>query len=324
MTTLLLYTLIFLASVLAFYFSGELIVKSLIKIAKLLGWKEFVVSFLIMSVVASLPNLFVGIISALRGIPQLSFGDVIGGNVVDLTLSIALAAIFSCNGIPAKSKTIHGTLWFTVFTAALPLLLIWDGVLSRIDGLILIAIYFVYIAWIFSKRERFLKTCEDGEDGSPNKKFRASFSGLLKVILSVLIFLVAAEGIVSSAQYFATTFNFPIILIGLFIVGLGNCAPEIFFAISSARKKNDCDWMILGDLMGAIVAPATLVLGLVAVICPIKVNNLSSFEIARLFTFIAILFFFISIKNDSRISKKEAAILLLIYIAFIVTEIFAK
>ncbi len=61
----LIYVLMFLASCLAFYFSGELIVKSLIKIAKFLGWKEFVVSFLIMAFVGSLPNLFVGISSAL-------------------------------------------------------------------------------------------------------------------------------------------------------------------------------------------------------------------------------------------------------------------
>jgi len=90
MTTLL-YALLFLVSCLGFYLSGELIVKSLIKIAKFLGWKEFVVSFLVMAFVGSLPNLFVGISSALHNIPQLSFGDIIGGNVVDLTLSVALA-----------------------------------------------------------------------------------------------------------------------------------------------------------------------------------------------------------------------------------------
>jgi cation:H+ antiporter len=322
MLTLLFYCLIFLASLLAFYLSGELIVKSLIKVAKFLQWKEFVVSFVVMSVVASLPNLFVGIIAALHGIPQLSFGDVVGGNVVDLTLSVALAALFSTRGIPAKSKTIHGTLWFTVFTAALPLLLIWDGTLSRIDGVILIVFYFVYISWVFSKKERFQKVCEDEKELSAIKNFKSSVSGLLKIVLSVAIFLIAAEGIVTSAQYFANTFSVPLILIGLFIVGLGNCAPEIFFAISSARKEND--WMILGDLMGAIVAPATLVLGLVALICPINVGGVSSFAIARLFTFIAILFFFIFIKNDSRISKKEAMILLFVYIAFIMTEVFTK
>lgn len=315
------YCLIFLASSLSFYISGEVIVKSLISIAKFLGWKEFVVSFVVMSIVASLPNLFVGIASALNNIPQLSFGDVIGGNVVDLTLAVALAALFSTNGIPAKSRTIHSTLWFTVSTAILPLLLILDGILSRMDGLLLIAFYFIYIGWIFSKRERFAKTYEEKNE-SIFKSFKTSFASVLKVILCILVFIIAAQGIVKSAEYFAITFNIPIVLIGLFIVGLGNCTPEIFFAISSAKKGND--WMILGDLMGAVVAPATLIIGIVALISPIKIDTISSFAIARIFTFLAILLFFISIKNDSKISKKEAAVLLLTYVGFILAEMFAR
>lgn len=321
MTTLtLIYALVFLVSSLAFYLSGELIVKSLIKIAKFLGWKEFVVSFLVMAFVGSLPNLFVGISSALHGIPQLSFGDVIGGNVVDLTLSIALAAFFAKEGIPAKSKTIHSTLLFTIIATVLPILLIWDGVLSRMDGLIMIVLFFVYVGWLFSKKERFAKTCKDTVP--PTQSFQASFSGIFKIILCLAVFAVASEGVVRSARYFADTFNWPLILIGLFIVGLGNCAPEICFAISAARNKSE--WMVLGDLMGTIVAPATLVLGVVAMINPIVITDFSPFEIARLFTFIAIFFFFFFIKNDSKISKKEAIFLLFIYIAFIITEIFVR
>ncbi|MDD4531752.1 MAG: hypothetical protein PHH21_03565 [Candidatus Pacebacteria bacterium] len=318
MTTLI-YVLVFIASCLAFYFSGEMIVKSLIKIAKFLGWKEFVVSFLVMAFIGSLPNLFVGISSALHGIPQLSFGDVIGGNVVDLTLAIALAALFAKDGIPAKSKTVHRTLLFTIIAAMMPILLIWDGTLSRIDGMLLIALFFIYVGWLFSKKERFVKTCED--NAPIVQSFKASFAGIFKIILSLLVFAVAAEGIVRSARYFADAFNWPLIMIGLFIVGLGNCTPEIFFAISAAKKK--MEWMVLGDLMGTVVAPATLVLGIVSMINPIHIDDFSPFGVARIFTFIAIFFFFIFIKNDSKISKKEAMILLFVYIAFILAEVFA-
>jgi len=319
MTTLI-YILIFFASCLAFYLSGELIVKSLIKIAKFLGWKEFVVSFLVMAIVGSLPNLFVGISSALHGIPQLSFGDVIGGNVVDLTLAIALAAFFAKGGIPAKSKTVHSTLLFTVIAAILPIILIWDNNLSRIDGVIMIAFFFAYIAWLFSKKERFTKTCED--ETPPAQGFKTSFSGIFKILFCLAVFAIASEGIVRSAKYFAVAFNWPIVLIGLLIVGLGNCAPEIFFAISSAKKN--MEWMILGDLMGTIVAPATLVLGIVALINPIYISDFSPFGVARIFLLIAIIFFFFFIKNDSQISKKEAVFLLFIYIAFIIAEVFIR
>lgn len=314
------YSLVFILSCLVFYFSGELIVKSLIKIAKYLGWKEFALSFIIMSFVASFPNLFVGISSALHNVPELSFGDVVGGNIVDLTLSIGLAAMFAKKGIPAKSRTVQATLIFTMIAALLPLTLAYDHTLSRIDGMILISFFLLYVLWLFSKKERFTKTCEDTK--AVTKSFKGSFAGLYKIIFGIILFIVASEGIVRSAQYFAITFNWPIMLIGLFIVGLGNCLPEIFFAVSAA--KNDYCWMVLGDLMGAVVAPATLILGIVALINPIHINGFTQLAVARIFMIVAIIFFFIFIKNDQKISKKEAAFLLLIYILFIIAEVFVE
>jgi cation:H+ antiporter len=317
MTTLI-YSLIFALSCFLFFISGEIIVKSLIKVAKFLGWKEFAVSFMIMSVVASFPNLFVGIFAALNNIPELAFGDIVGGNVVDLTLSVALASLFAKRGIPAKSKTVHTTLFFTIIAAIMPLLLIQDGVLSRADGIILIFFFFLYIFWLFSKKERFTKTCDGTENNVKN--FKASFASVFKIFGAVILFIVASQGIVHSAKYFADTFHWPILLIGLFIVGLGNCLPEIFFAVVAAKKQNN--WLVLGDLMGAVVAPATMVLGTVALISPIRITDVASLAVARIFMFLSVFFFFIFIRNDDKITKKEAAFLLFIYIFFILVEVF--
>jgi cation:H+ antiporter len=312
------YIATFLISCVAFYFSGELIVKSFNRIAKFLGWKEFVVSFLMMAFVGSLPNLFVGISSALQGIPELSFGDSLGGSVINMTLAVALAALFAKKGIPAKSKTIHDSLIFTSIAAALPVFLAWDGVISRIDGMILIGFFIFYIIWLFSKKDRFIKVCED--DQPIKKSFEKSFSGIFKIIFCLIIFAVASDLIVKSSVFFAESFDVSVMIIGLFILGLGNCAPEIFFAVSAAKKG--LEWMILGSLMGAVVSSATMVTGIVAIITPIHISNFSSFLIARIFLFIAIFFFFVFVKTDSRISKKEAAFLLFIYIFFIITELF--
>lgn len=308
----------FIVSCLIFYFSGELVVKSLIRIAKYLGWKEFVLSFIVMAFVASFPNLFVGISAALHGIPELSFGDVVGGNLVDLTLAIGLAAMFAKKGIPAKSRTIQTTLFFTIIAAVLPLLLAYDHTLSRGDGFILILFFLLYVGWLFSNKERFSKTCEQTKPIT--KSFGTSFSGVFKIIFAVIMFIVASEGIVRSATYFASTFNWPLLLIGLFVVGLGNCLPEIFFAISSA--KNNYGWMVLGDLMGAVVAPATLVLGIVSIIHPIHINGFEHLALSRIFMFISIIFFFLFIRTDQKITKREAVFLVLIYICFIISEIF--
>jgi cation:H+ antiporter len=208
-----------------------------------------------------------------------------------------------------------------MITAILPLILILDKEISRIDGLILIIFVFFYIAWLFSKKERFTKVY-NGNELSILKDFKVFLNDLGRIILGVIFLLVAAEGIVRSTQFFAESFNVPLILIGILIVGLGNALPETYFAIASARKGET--WMILGNLMGAVIVPATLVLGIVALICPIKLLDLSVFFIARFFLIISALFFFFFVQTGRKITKKEALFLLGIYLTFVLVEILTK
>lgn len=313
-----LYIAVFIVSCLVLFFSSNLVIKALLRIAKFLGWKEFVVAFFAMAFTASLPNLSVGITSALHKIPQLSFGDVVGGNVIDLTLAIALAVLFTKGGILAESRTVQKTSLFTLVAAILPLVLIFDRNFSRIDAVISIIFFVIYISWLFSKKERFVNIYNNHKV-PPVKEVKLFFKDLCRIILGFFLLLAAAEGIVRSAQFFAESFHLPIALIGILIVGLGNALPETYLAISLAKKGEN--WMILGDLMGSVIVPATLVLGIVALICPIEIVNFSPFAIARIFLVISALFFFFFVRTDRKITKKEALFLLLVYFIFVIIEI---
>ena len=316
-----LYIVIFLICCALLYFSGNWVVGGLMRMARFLGWKEFVVAFFVMALAASLPNLFLGITSALRGVPELSFGDVAGNNLVALTLAIALAVLIGRKELPAESRTVQTTSIFTIIAAILPLILILNGNLSRIDGMLLIALFGSYIAWLFSKKERFTKIY-DTHKIPILKEFKVFLADLGRVILGIILLLVAAQGIVASAQFFAIGFNLSLILIGVLITGLGNALPEVYFAIVSARKGEA--WMILGNLMGAVIVPATLVLGIVALIHPISGVDFSPFAIARFFLIISAIFFLFFLRTGQRLSKKEALFLLGIYLIFVVVEILTK
>jgi len=317
---LLTYIFIFIISCAVLLWSGSFLVPALMRMARFLGWREFVVAFFIIAFTATIPNLFVGISSALHGIPQLSFGDVVGGNVVVLTLAVALAALVA-KGLPTESRTVQTTSIFTIIIAVLPCLLIFDGTLGRGDGIILILVFFLYIFWLFSKKERFTMIY-DGKKIPIIKEFKAFIKDFGKVILGIILLLLAAEGIVRSASFFAESLNLSIVLIGILIVGLGNAIPETYFAIAAARKGQT--WMILGNLMGAVIMPVTLVLGIVALICPIKIPDFSPFAIARLFLIISAIFFLFFVRTGRKITKKEAVFLLGIYIIFLLVEIFTK
>jgi len=210
---------------------------------------------------------------------------------------------------------------FTIAIAILPLLLILDGTLGRGDGLILILVFAFYIFWLFSKKERFTKIYEE-KRVEIIKEFKVFIKDLGKVILGIILLLLAAEGIVRAASFFAESLNLSLALVGILIVGLGNAFPETYFAIAAAKKGQT--WMILGDLMGAVIVPATLVLGIVALICPIEIPDFSPFVIARFFLIIAAIFFLFFVRTGRRITKKEALILLGIYIIFVLVEILTK
>jgi cation:H+ antiporter len=313
------YILIFLVSCFLLTFSSKWLVNVLLRISLFLKLKEFVVGFFMMAFAASLPNFFVGIIAALNKVPELSFGDVTGGNIIDLSLVIGLAALLSRGGLSAKSRTVQGSSIFTIFIGILPLLLIFDHNLSRLDGILLILCFVFYISWLFAKKERFTKVYDHAPKSINFKNF---LKDLCFLILSVVLLLIGAKGMVFSANFFATALNLPLGLIGIFIVGLGNSLPEAFFSIQAARKGQD--WMVLGDLMGGIVMTATLVLGIVALISPIEIADFSPFAIARIFLIISALFFLFFIKTDRKISKKEGIISLMIYVIFLITEILTK
>ncbi|MBL7142534.1 MAG: sodium:calcium antiporter [Candidatus Pacebacteria bacterium] len=316
--TVALHILIFLVSCLFLAFAGKWLINALLRIAKALCWKEFVVAFFIMAFAGSLPNFFVGVSAALRGIPELSFGDVLGGNLADMTLILALAVLFS-KGLPASSKTIQTSSIFTLAVAVLPMLLILDGTLGRGDGIVLFLFFIMYIVWLFSKDERFQKIYDNKSPRPVHKQPKVFLKDFGIIVFGILLILLAAQGIVTSASFFADYFVLPLALIGILIVGLGNCLPEAYFSIVAAKKGEG--WLVLGDLMGSIVVASTLVLGTVALINPIVIDNFSPFVIARLFLFIAAFFFLLFVKTGQKVTRKEAIFLLGIYITFLIAEV---
>ncbi|MBU2068582.1 MAG: hypothetical protein ABII95_01320 [Patescibacteria group bacterium] len=311
------YLTIFILSFFILTYSSKKLVGSLTKLSKFLGWKEFVVAFFTMSLAATIPNLSVAISSIIHGIPQFSFSEIIGGNIIDLSVTMALAVLVSKRGLRLVSRTVQGTAIFTLFLPLLPLLLVIDKELSRIDGVLLISAFVVYSTWLFSKHDRFTKVYNraNGHMG-----FKKVFGHLFSILISVILLLIAAEGIVRSATYFSIFLNLPLVLIGILIVGPGNALPEIFFSIQAAKKGKS--WMVAGNIMGAIIFPVTLVLGIVAIASPITITDFSPFLIGRLFLVFSAVFFLVFIRSGKRITKKEAIFLLLIYILFVLAEIF--
>jgi cation:H+ antiporter len=320
---LFLFISIFIASAVLLYVSGNIIVKALVRLSRRLEIQEFVVAFFIMALAASLPNLFVGITSALDGIPELSLGDIFGNNFIAMTLAVAAAVFFSPKKeIESKSQTAKGSLVFTTIAALLPVLLIIDGNLSRIDGVILIGLFVFYVFWLLSKKERFgavygAQPNVTAEQKNFAYRFRQSFKDIGQIIFAVSLLVLSSYGIVSSASYFASAFGVSLILVGLLITGLGNALPEVYFSIISARRGETS--LILGNLMGSVIFPATLVLGIIVLIHPIVSLEIDTIAVSRAYLLVAAVLFHIFTRTKEKIGHIEGLILLLLYVAFVLS-----
>jgi len=308
--------LIFIISGIGIYFSGELVVKNIIRFSHILGISVFVISFFLMGVASAIPNLFLGISSALKNIPELSLGDVFGNNFLNLTLVISLAILFSkSKKIEIQSSLIRESFVFMTLSALAPLFLAADGVISRYDGLFLLILFVFYVWWSFSRRdyvyeEVYKKTISIEKILKEWEGYKA----ILKIIFGLIILFLSAQGIIFSSKYFANYLNLPLIIIGIFIVGFGDALPEIYFAFSSTRKGET--QMIFGNMIGSVIAPATLVLGIVSLISPIYVRNFAFLEFNRLIYILVILLLLWFVEKNKELNLKNALILILIYIIF--------
>ncbi len=315
------YILFFIITCVVIYFAGQWIIEGLERVAKFLGWKEFVVAFVLMAFAGTLPNFFLAIFALANKMPELSFGDVVGGNVVDMTLVIALAALFARDGIPARGATFQTSSLFTVISALLPLLLFMDGRLSRFDGVLLLGLFFSYVFCLFSMQDRFIIVYYNYQVPLA-KRLPLFMRDIGKILAGTVLLILMAQGIILAASRFSVEYNLPLAMVGVLIVGLGNSFPELYFSIASARRGETR--MILGDLMGAVIMPATLVLGLVVIVSPITIADVSLFATARYFLIAASILFFVFIRTGRKVTKKEAILLLSVYIAFLICEIFIK
>lgn len=293
--------------------SADFAIKYSSRIAKILLFPEFIVSFFIVAIISTLPESTISIISALKGNPELGFGTLIGSNVADLTLVFGIVALFSLRGIKIESKILRNNLFYLILLF-FPLILGIDGKFSRIDGLILVLIGLLFFYKLYLDSKRFRKKFNH----TPKDSF---FKSLIFLIISLAILITSAFFTVKFAVNFANDLHLPSVLIGITIIAIGTCLPELIFSIKAVKRNHD--ELALGDLLGTVITDATIILGAVALISPFS-YNITNIYVLGVSMFLAGIFVIIFMKTDRLLNKTEGIILILLYILFLIVEFFVN
>lgn len=282
---------------------------------------RFALAGFVLALATSLPELFVGIMSAFEGAPNISLGNVIGSNVTNLTIVAGLAAVLGGN-LKIKNGSTKEDLLHTFVAGAAPLLLLYDRVLSRVDAVILLALYGFYNYAILAKRTT---GYEDGEKQGVIYKLISRLrpvetqKELAYIFAAVAGLFIFSDIIIRLSKIVALSLNIPVFLIGLFIVALGTSLPELAFEYDAVvRGEGE---MFVGNLMGSIVANGTLIIGVTALIEPIRIAALSEYTLATIFFVGAFFVFYLFTRTKKKLERWEGGVLLLIYLLFLLLEL---
>lgn len=301
------------------------IVSSLKYFSRISGLGKFSLTGLVMALATSLPELAVAAAAAIEGKPNLVLGNVIGANIINLSLMVGLGAVLA-GAIKAHGNFLKHDAFYAFLAGALPMFLLIDGKLGRGDGLALLAVYLVYQATILREEHRQLAARQNHGGGGVLGRIFARLTDqdtdakIWWFILGAAGMIISAEGIVRSAGALALALNLPILVVGLFLVSLGTTLPELAFEIRALRAGESA--MALGNLMGSVVANATLILGLSAVVRPIILGKgAGDYLTATVAYVLAFGAFYLFVRTKKRLDRWEGGVLVGLYLVFALVEI---
>lgn len=291
--------------------SSVFLIKSLTTLAAYFRLTNFSVAFLFMATVTSFPEMFVGISAALGNEPTLALGNVLGANIILLTLVFGVVLILG-QGVHSHSVIARKDALYMFLFSLAPGFLLLDGTLARGDAIVLMILYGLYVMRLLEQKNAFHETIE-----KVSRKQLVKSVGIF-IVGAVLLFF-ASQVLVFSAKNIATLLSLEIGLVGLLLVALGTSIPELMFTVRTARKEHDA--LLFGDLIGSVVTNSTLVLAITALIRPIVIPDVSLYVVPGIFLATVLVLFEIIVRQNKQLGVLEGIVLVFIYLLFLLTEL---
>jgi cation:H+ antiporter len=283
---------------------GELFVRGVVGIAHWARVSAGIIGATVAAFATSSPELSVAISSAMAKKPAISLGDALGSNVVNVALILAIPVLIS--GIKSAPDSVSREYPVALFAPMLTAILALDGVLSRIDGVVLLCVFIVWLTSI---------TLEVRKQRSAAEKVLGEQRGWLAIILCGvgLAFLIAAgHYIVIGAKGIALAFGIHPFVIGATIVAIGTSVPELATTIIAKIRKHD--EVGLGTILGSNIFNGLFIIAVAAIIYPIKI---ALDEVMLVLMFGIIVVILIVPMQDHYIGRWRGLLLLGLYVLYV-------
>ncbi len=307
-----------LLGIVMLYFGSDWLVDGAKKLALRLGIAPFVIGITVLAFGSSAPEAVTSIVSS--STPEIIIGNVIGSNIANIGLCIGLAAIF--NPMVAKYASMRFEIITMVVSACLITILGINGYIGLIEGIILMSLLVIFIlAVYFMKRgdkegqESYVSEIDTNIDRSIKKLLL--WIGMCIVGLVLLYF--GARFFVDGATDLAKEIGVSELMIGLIVVAIGTSLPELCISLmASYRGENE---LAVSNIVGSNIFNAFFVLGIGASLADVPISDTTlMFHMPVMIGLSLIMFLMVWKRNE--ISKISGALLLTIYIAYILAMAF--
>lgn len=312
------------AGLVALIIGAELVVSGASRLAYSLGVSPLVIGLTIVSIGTSAPELAVGITASLAGSGDLAVGNIAGTNTLNILFILGLSALLK--PLPLHLRILKLELPVMIFAAGLMTVMTWDGVITRLDGGVLVSIAIVYTIVLVrmsraepaAVREEFREAYEPESASArrPGLKMAVWNATLLTggLVLSVL----GADWLVDGSVSIARLLGISESVIGLTIVAVGTSAPELVTTIV-ATLKDDRD-VAVGNLIGSSIYNIVVILGVSCLVTPGGIVVASELLIIDIVLMVGVVLLCIPVfVSGTRVSRAEGGLFVLLYLGYMLS-----
>ena len=281
-------------------------------LARRVNIPEIVIGLTIVAAGTSAPELFVSLVSALKGTPDLAVGNVVGSNTMNCMLIVGCAAMVAPMTI--SRSTVKKDIPFAVGASVLLMLLALNNFLGRFDGILLLAGFVSFMVYS-------LRQAKNGQgDATTEEKQRNPWLSALYIVLGLVGLVIGSNLFVDHASSLALALGISEGVVGLTVVAGGTSLPELATSVVAARKGQSA--IAIGNVIGSNVFNILLILGLTATISPLQIEGITTIDMAVMLISVTLVWLFSFTRYT--FERWEGAALVggyLVYLAWLITSL---
>ncbi|GLB54067.1 sodium:calcium antiporter [Neptunitalea chrysea] len=292
---------------------GNWLLKAAVALALRLNVPKIVIGMTVVSLATSAPELIVSVNAALQGTPDIAMGNVVGSNIANLGLVLAVTILL---GRIDVEKSFYKINWPVMMVSSLLLFgaIYFDGELSRLEGLCMVVLLIFFLVYLI--RFQIPAVVDEApEDDTP----LAPFKTMLLLILGGIGLWAGSELLIKGAVSLAKNFNVSQHVIAITVISIGTSIPELAASVTAVMKKEKA--ISLGNLIGSNIFNILAVLGVTSIITPIEVGSTFNGDLLWMMGISLLLLPLVFFPKNMRLGFLEGILLLIFYGVFMYVSI---